>query len=279
MYAYFLYFYLNVGKHVQKPLEYNTVHFEKGVGTMSDQNYLKRTVKKETVYSKHLNETRHLRIYLPPGYTNLKSYSILYCQDGQDVFMFGRIATIANYLILERDMEPVIVVGVDVEKQFRTSEYAPIGARNPAYKKFFAEELLPFVEERYQKRNEGIDRLLIGDSLGGTVSLDLALDYPDLFQHIISLSGAYLQPTLDRLRKMSDLNWLDMWMLIGTEETAVQTNSGTFNFLDLNRQAKKILEEKGAKISYHEREGNHIWGFWQKHLPEALIHYFGESKF
>ncbi|MCK9911829.1 alpha/beta hydrolase-fold protein, partial [Microbacteriaceae bacterium K1510] len=85
------------------------------------------------------------------------------------------------------------------DRSKRTSEYSPIGASNEKYKRFFAEELLPYIEDRYPIRREPKCRVLAGDSLGGTVSLHLALDYPEHFAHVLSLSGAFLQPTLDRI--------------------------------------------------------------------------------
>ncbi|MDQ0340415.1 enterochelin esterase-like enzyme [Caldalkalibacillus uzonensis] len=245
---------------------------------MSDKNYLKRTVIKESINSRFLNEERPVRIYLPPGYNELVSYPIVYTQDGQDAFMYGRIATIANYLILEKGMEPIIIVGVDVDKKKRTSEYSPIGSRHDAYKRFFVEELCPFIESRYELRQNGISRVLLGDSLGATVSLHIALDHPDWFHYVISLSGAFLNPSLEQLATEPHLEWLNMWMLIGTQETEVETHMGTFDFLDWNRRAKAVLEEKGADITYLEKEGQHIWGFWQKHLPDCLMHYFGPDK-
>ncbi|EGL82642.1 esterase [Caldalkalibacillus thermarum TA2.A1] len=244
---------------------------------MSDKNYLKRTVIKESISSRYLDEERSVRIFLPPGYNELISYPIVYTQDGQDAFMYGRIATIANYLILEKGMEPIIIVGVDVDKKKRSSEYSPLGSRNEAYKRFFVEELCPFIESRYPLRQNGMNRILLGDSLGATVCLHMALDHPDWFQYVISLSGAFLNPTLAELSRASDLGWLNIWMLIGTEETEVETHAGTFNFLDWNRRAKSVLEQKGANLTYLEKKGKHIWGFWQKHLPDALMHYFGSN--
>lgn len=239
-----------------------------------DKKHLKRTVIKNELYSRHLKENRSVRIYLPPGYNELLSYPIVYAQDGQDMFMYGRIATIANYLILEKNMEPIIIVGVDVDKKHRTSEYSPIGEKNQAYKQFFVDELIPFIENDYPVRKSGIDRLLIGDSLGATVSLHLALDYPHLFKYMISLSGAFLTPTIDRIEHNNDLSWLNLWMLIGTEEHTVDTHMGTFDFLQWNRTTKQILEQKKVELTYSEREGKHIWGFWQAHLGDALEHFF-----
>jgi enterochelin esterase-like enzyme len=242
---------------------------------MSDKNYLKRTVLKKSIESKCLEETRTVHIFLPPGFNELRSYPVIYTQDGQDTFMYGRIATIANYLILEKGMEPVIIVGVDVDKRYRTSEYAPQGLRHVAYKRFFREELIPYIESVYQITPNGTNRILLGDSLGGTVSLHLALENDHLFKHVISLSGAFLESTQRELESKPDLSWLTIWMLIGTEEDHIETPSGIYNFLDANRKTKTLLENKGANVTYLEKEGKHIWGFWQKHLPEALLHFFG----
>jgi enterochelin esterase-like enzyme len=92
------------------------------VATMNDSVFLKRTIVKETLWSKHLQEERKLRIYLPPGYNEVLSYPVVYCQDGEEFFNFGRIATLAGRLIIEEDVEPFIIVGVEVDVAVRTQE-------------------------------------------------------------------------------------------------------------------------------------------------------------
>lgn len=239
---------------------------------MSD--YVKRTIFKEEVPSQYVDAPRLVKVYAPPGYNELLSYPVVYCQDGNDFFTMGRIATIANQLILEEGIEPFMIVGVSVERSKRTSEYAANGSRTEAYKRFFTDELLPYIEERYPIRRDPSSRVLAGDSLGGTVSLHLALDRPDLFPKVLSLSGAFFQPTLDALTMKESLNWLDIWMVVGLDETAVETHSGTFDFIYWNREAKQILEQKGAAVSYREKPGDHVWGLWQKELPDGLRHFF-----
>lgn len=179
-------------------------------------------------------------------------------------------------LVLDEDREPAIIVGADVNMATRTSEYSPDGERFRSYCRFFAEEMLPFIENKYAVRRDKGQRILAGDSLGGTVSLHLALDYRDLFCQVISLSGAFFYGnTRERLAQETDLSWLKMYMLIGLQETEVKTERGTHDFLEHNRLTKPLLEEKGARVCYLERDGVHLWGFWQKELPEAL-RYFGE---
>jgi enterochelin esterase-like enzyme len=240
---------------------------------MDDSRYYKRTVIKEELSSSILDASRSLRIYLPPGYNELLSYPVIYCQDGEQFFNFGRIATTITRSILDEGLEPAIVVGVDVVTAARTSEYAPEGHNFAAYCRFFAEELLPFIESRYPVRTDRTERILAGDSLGGTVSLHLALDYPSLFCRVISLSGAFFGKTRERLAKEDDLSWLELFMLIGTEETEVTTERGTFNFIHENRRTRDILVQKKTALLYTEKPGTHIWGFWQLELPAAL-HYF-----
>lgn len=241
---------------------------------MTDERYLKRTIVKETVPSRYLmEESRNLRIFLPPGYNELLSYPVVYCQDGEDFFNFGRIATTSTRLILDEGLEPFIIVGVDVDKKFRTEEYTPDGNRFEAYTNFFAEELIPFVEEKYAVRRDPEHRLLAGDSLGGSVSLHLALAYPHLFTRVMSLSGAFYGVSQNIISEAGDLSWLTIYMIVGLQEDAYETDRGVFDFVALNRNAKALMEHKQATIFYEEKDGKHQWGFWQKELDKALSYF------
>ncbi|WP_276351388.1 alpha/beta hydrolase [Cohnella caldifontis] len=245
---------------------------------MTAEPYTKRTVVRHETTSRYLPEGgRSLRVYLPPGYQETIGYPVVYCQDGEDFFNFGRIATISQKLILEEDWEPFVVVGVDVDKKLRTSEYMPGGERHDSYTRFFAEELLPDVESRFSVRRSPAERVLAGDSLGASVSLSLALRYPSLFTRVLSLSGAYYEGSIEQVRVQRELSYLRIWMLAGLQETAYETDRGTFDFLALNRDMKRLLEAKGAVIRYGEKDGEHKWGFWQRELPEALSAFLGPS--
>ncbi|QAY66025.1 alpha/beta hydrolase [Paenibacillus protaetiae] len=242
---------------------------------MTDERYLKRTILKETITSRYLPEgERALRIYLPPGYNELLSYPVVYCQDGEDFFNFGRIATTANQLILDEGVEPFIIVGIEVNKKVRTAEYAPDGDRHDDYVTFFGEELVPFIENKYPVRRDPEYRLLAGDSLGATVSFHIALAYPELFTRVLSLSGAYFERSLEIMEIPRDLTWLRIYMIVGLQETAYETTDrGVYNFVELNRSARKLLEGYGADVYYEEKDGQHQWGFWQKELPAALLYF------
>ncbi|WP_027091474.1 alpha/beta hydrolase [Cohnella thermotolerans] len=245
---------------------------------MTDDRLFKRTIVRHEVPSRYLPEgKRTIRVYLPPGYQELLSYPVVYCQDGEDFFNFGRIATIAQKLILEDGWEPFVIVGVDVDKKLRTSEYMRGGERHEAYVRFFTLELVPFVEQNTAVRRKPEERLLAGDSLGGAVSLSIAIERPDLFTRVLSLSGAYYEGSIAQIRAASDLSGLSVWMTVGLQENAYETDHGTFNFVELNRFARRMLEQRGAYIDYREKNGEHKWGFWQSELPEALGAFLGPS--
>ncbi|WP_411347138.1 alpha/beta hydrolase [Paenibacillus sp. WLX2291] len=243
---------------------------------MTDSRYLKRTILKEEIQSRHLGESRTLRIYLPPGYNELLSYPVIYCQDGEEFFNFGRIATYANQLILDDNIEPFIVVGVEVNTKIRTQEYAPFGSRFDAYTACFAEEIIPYIEGKYPVRTSADERILAGDSLGGSVSMHLALLYPQLFQRIISLSGAYYEQSQKLIAAETNLSALDVYMIVGLQETDFESDTGVYDFVQLNRDTRDLLLERGATVRYTEKDGKHLWGFWQKELPDALKYFLKE---
>lgn len=192
------------------------------------------------------------------------------------IFNFGRIATTANQIILDEGAEPFIIVGVQVDVSVRTQEYAPFGDRFKAYTACFAEEIIPYIEEKYPVRRSPQERILAGDSLGGSVSLHLALLYPDLFTRVISMSGAFYSASQEIYAATEDLSWLSIWMIVGLQETDFEADTGTYNFVQLNRDTRELLEKRGALVSYQEKDGKHQWGFWQKELPEALLYFLQE---
>lgn len=240
---------------------------------MAENRIYQRTIKKESITSKYLGKTRHMMIYLPPGYNELIQYPVIYCQDGLEFFNFGRIATHANRLILEEGMEPVVIVGIEVDMPLRSTEYAPDGERFSSYCSFFNEEMLPYVEERYSVRREAEDRIIAGDSLGATVCMHLAVDRPDLYRRIIALSGAFFEATRNRLSQEADLSWLEIYMLVGLQEKDVNTQWGEVDFVTHNRETKQILQLKNVQLEYQEKDGTHTWGFWQNELPKAIRHF------
>ncbi|WP_027417721.1 alpha/beta hydrolase [Aneurinibacillus terranovensis] len=236
-----------------------------------DANIRKRTIIRREIDSQYLAEKRSYKVYLPTNHILTRPYPILYTQDGEQFLNFGRIATIANERVIKGELFPFIIAAVTVSRENRTEEYGTGRSRNAAYKSFFIEELLPAVENEFLTG----ERTLAGDSLGGTVSLDLTIDRPDLFPNVLSLSGAFYPDTMKNVLQQTSLDHLNIYMVVGRKETEVAVGTKKADFLLYNREMKQLLEEKGAKVEYTEQDGGHDWGFWQSQLPAALAYFYG----
>ncbi|MDU6557260.1 MAG: alpha/beta hydrolase-fold protein, partial [Staphylococcus epidermidis] len=128
-------------------------------------------INKKIIHSDILNRDVTLSIYLPEDYTNLFKYQLIFCFDGLDFFRFGRIQRIYEQLREEQSIQRAIIVGFhyeDVEK--RREEFHPSGRRSNLTIKAMGKEILPYIDATFPTYKVGNTRLLIGDSLAGSIA-------------------------------------------------------------------------------------------------------------
>lgn len=234
--------------------------------------YPKGTIKDLTFSSKELNEEIDLLVYLPSSYSPLYKYSVLIASDGKDYFQLGRVGRIADELISKAEIENLIIIGVPYKSVGdRRRKYHPEGEQHEAYIRFFAHELVPFIDQEFPTYQMGAGRALAGDSLAATVSLLAALQYPNTFGKVLLQSPLVNEHVLSAAEHFDQPHLLEIYHVIGTEETEVNTTSGTVeDFLTPNRQLAKIIKEKGYPYFHEEFAGNHTWKYWQPDLKRAL---------
>lgn len=149
--------------------------------------------------SRILANERRITVYLPPGYGERQDvrYPVLYAQDGQNLFDPGRayvpgqswrLHEAADTAIGERTAAPFIIVGVDHAGVSRIDEYTPVadpghgrGGRAREYARMLLEELKPEIDGRFRTLTGRDHTAVGGSSLGGLVSLHLALAHPEIF--------------------------------------------------------------------------------------------------
>jgi len=152
------------------------------------------------VASAHLGPTRHVEIWLPPGYDTDSSarYPVLYMSDGQNLFD-PRIANTgvdwgvdeAVVRLVQRGViRPVIVVGVWNSAE-RTPEYSP-WHRAPQYARFLIEELMPRVNREFRTLTGPANTAVMGSSMGGLLSYYLVTQHPGSFGACGCLSTAFV---------------------------------------------------------------------------------------
>jgi enterochelin esterase-like enzyme len=141
------------------------------------------------VASRFLQHTRHVEIWLPPGYDTATStrYPVLYMADGQNLFD-PRIANTGTdwgvdeavvRLVRRGVIPPVIVVGV-WNSEARFNEYSPWHGA-PAYARFLIEELMPRVNREFRTRTGPANTAAMGSSMGGLLSFYLVTHHPEAF--------------------------------------------------------------------------------------------------
>ncbi|HZG61426.1 MAG TPA: esterase family protein [Anoxybacillus sp.] len=232
----------------------------------------KGTTLVQTIYSQELNEEVTLLIYLPSTYSPLHKYSLLIAQDGKDYFMLGKVARAVEDLLANKKIDRTIVVGIpykDVNDRYE--KYHPNGKKHAAYLRFLANELVPYLDKEFPTYQMGLGRALIGDSLGGTVSLLAGLTYPHTFGKIAMQSPYINEAIMEKVKNFAHPHLLQLYHSIGTEETAVKTTDGKIrDFITPNRQVHQLFKQKGFTYKYEEFNGNHTWTYWQPDLPKAL---------
>jgi hypothetical protein len=141
------------------------------------------------VRSAFLGPTRHVEVWLPPGYDSATRtrFAVLYMHDGQNLFD-PRIANTgvdwgvdeAVVRLAKRGViPPIIVVGVWSGDR-RGFEYSP-WQDAPDYARFLIEELMPRVNRTFRTLTGPEHTAVMGSSMGGLLSFYLVTHHPDVF--------------------------------------------------------------------------------------------------
>jgi enterochelin esterase-like enzyme len=232
----------------------------------------KGTIKEHSIKSNELGEEITLLIYLPANFSPLYKYSLLIAQDGTDYFQLGRIGRLADEYLFEREIENLIIVGIPYKNvEDRRRKYHPDGDQRQSYIRFLAHELVPFLDQEFPTYQMGSTRALIGDSLGATVSLMTALDYPYTFGKVLLQSPYVDEQVLELVKNFTKTELVEIYHIIGNQETEVHTTDGKkSDFLKPNRELAAIIKSKSFTYFYDEFNGDHTWTYWQPDLKRAL---------
>lgn len=232
-----------------------------------------RTIYAEDMFSQHLQENRHIKVFLPPGIDLKKAdrrYPVLYCHDGNEFFTHGRIVTLTKQLLESGEVQPFIIVALAVQMATRTADYSPMGERHGAYVRFVMEEAVPWVESHFPAAVDSKHKFMAGVSLGAAASLSIYFKEPSTFNKLLLFSGAFDESLQEKVQKSAGLSNLHTFMVAGRQETAVETSRGPLDIYHLNTTMRDFMRLHGAQVSYQETDGSHVWGLWQSFIPEAV---------
>lgn len=240
-----------------------------------------------------LREPREIILYLPPDYEQARErrYPVLYMHDGQNLFdpataFAGNdwgLEQLADELISQNKIEPLIIVGIYNRGEERIGEYTPVkdrrgrGGRAKQYGEMIVEDLKPFIDREYRTLSDAANTGLGGSSLGGLVTLYLGMRYPNVFGKWIVMSPSIWWANRSILRRANGLRkklpvriWLDSGTSEGQDPQATIRNT---------QELCKVLVGKGwqldGDLAYLEDKGaghnEKAWGFRMRPALQFLF--------
>lgn len=240
------------------------------------------------VASKNVGDERPVWVYLPPSYHQSpdKKYQVMYALDGQNLFERGTafagqewgMDEVCQGLMEGGQIEDAIVVAVANGGAKRMEEYTSVkdpdygGGGSANFERFLIEEVKPMIDSSYRTRTDAESTSLMGSSLGGLATLDIATRHPDVFGgNIAPLSPSAWWSRKWIVKQLQDTpaeNFPNkVVMTVGAEEKDIMVEGA--------RAVKQVLLEKGfvegKNLFYAEvRGGTHSEHSWGQQLPDVF---------
>jgi predicted alpha/beta superfamily hydrolase len=147
---------------------------------------------KDSIYSKILNESREIWVYLPQNYQAGYQYPVVYLLDGESFFHYctGIISHLSDNSVIPQ-MIVVAIINTNRNRdltptQDSTSNTKPNGG-GEIFISFLEKELIPYVESRYSTAPY---RVIVGHSLGALLVVNILLNHTHLFNSYVALDPA-----------------------------------------------------------------------------------------
>lgn len=235
---------------------------------------------------------RTIRVWLPENYDandKTKKFPVLYMHDGQNLFDFYTSfvgewevdETISR--LIDEGYPGAIVVGIDNSPD-RLNELSPSWARSKAgkilekpsgenYAKFIVNEVIPFINKNYPTLTDRENTLIGGSSMGGVMSLFMALNYADIFGGGLLFSSAlqlYEEKALDdflrnNISKAKNLPNLYIYSGNAGGDKAI----GMYVAILANKLLK-FGYKKSLLTTLLDQEADHNEQAWAIHFPRAF---------
>jgi enterochelin esterase-like enzyme len=233
-------------------------------------------------HSSILDADRTVRVWQPDHTRRGVRYSVLYLNDGQNLFRDGdpdsggggwRADDTAARLIDEGRIDPLIVVGIDnAGDESRGVDYLPPTADR--YLRFIVDELMPFIDKKYPTLAGPAHNGFGGSSYGAACAFYAALSRPGAFGRLLLESpsvGAGNGVMMEQARTTT--NWPERIVIgIGTGEgrggrgpNSVQELGDILTHAGLGDDRLKIVVQEG---------GRHNEASWAARFPDALTFLF-----
>lgn len=259
----------------------------------------KSTVKHINFYSKILNKTMGINVYLPKEYDNMHPLPVLYFLHGRSgdetILTELKIDEIADKLIEQNKISPLIIVCPRIEnsrginssptcKEILSPGDSGIMINVGRYEDYFIKEVIPFIDQTFYTIPTKNGRYLGGISAGGYAALHNSFRHQELFSKV----GVHM-PAIELTLEPEDTPYFQdraMWEKYDpitiaknnmiSKDLKVYLDAGNHDegrFYEGCKFLHKILKEKGIESQNHVYEGHHNIEYIQSNLEKYLIFY------
>jgi enterochelin esterase-like enzyme len=216
-----------------------------------------------------VDTVRKCMVYMPPGFSGLQKYPVLYLLHGiggdeTEWTKGARPDVILDSLYAENKLAPMIVVMPNgramKNDRVEGNIFDPVRVKAfETFEKDLLNDLIPFIESRYPVLPDREHRAIAGLSMGGGQALNFGLGNPDVFAWIGGFSPApntkppeLLVPDPGAASQKLKL----LWISCGSED----------GLLSFSQRTHEYLELKSVPHIWHLEPGKHDFQVWKNDL-------------
>lgn len=247
----------------------------------------KGTITKHEFESSYFIEPRVVNVYKPYGYSEDSApYGFITLTDGHDYINVLKAEQVLNNLIADKKIPPIVAIFVDSTDK-RSQELSC----NDLFCSSVANEMIPWLREKYNLSEDPQKAIIGGLSLGGLTATYMGLNHSQVFGNVLCKSGSFwykpiesdekqqsqgevgkrdLEPNcwMSEQIKLSPKLPLKFYVTVGVLE---HRKAMIKNALDV----KNTLEDLGYKVEFEYFKSGHDYLSWGEMLGKGLISLVG----
>jgi predicted alpha/beta superfamily hydrolase len=246
---------------------------------------------KEPRFIDRLGREGNLYIGLPDDYDRSQTtYPVVFFHDGHNLFYkqdsYAGETWGVQHAFATPGLPPCIVVSLScaMKGNQRLEEYNIFDSRFPTHPTWFANgrgmdylhylflDLKPEIDRRFRTKPNPEDTYMIGSSMGGVISLEAGLLFPEYVLNVAGLSNAFYASTkpIIQLVGQKPLLLKKLYLDTGDRETGLEIADV---YLGSNHAVKEAIEKKKAATNFLFKiipGGEHNELAWRRRLPDVL---------
>lgn len=232
-----------------------------------------------------LNRKRTIRMYYPPNYSSGKRFPVIYMHDGQN--LFDESTAFSGEWNVDETLDSLykyygfscIVVGIYHGEKERINELSPwvndslkVGGDGDKYAKFIVKTLKPFIDSHFRTLPDRENTAIIGSSMGGLISLYMALEYPEVFSKagIFSPSLWFSPKAFEQIQNYNQKKTQRIYLISGAKEGGRTLQ----NTLKADSLLQSVGFDENYLINKISKDGQHSEWFWSREFGDAIKYLF-----